>query len=191
MDATLVDMGYRGDDASRTRADSWRQLPWQSSSGTGSGGSGSWNDGDAEFRQDDDYARADAYGGFPHSGSQAGYEAEYEGYGPPAGYGQPAGYDQGDYGYPAGDYGQQADYGGDYRADGYGESGGHPALPSGYGQSGGYPSQDAGYGQSGVYPAQPAGYGQSGGYPSQDARPARRPDVPGRYAGSDWYIGQP
>jgi hypothetical protein len=184
MDATLVDMGYRGEDASSTRADSWRQLPWRSSSGTGSGGMGSWNEGSPSYNQDDEYARPDGYGGFPQSGSQAEYEAEYEEYGQPAGYGQPAeyghpaGYGQGDYGYPAGTYGQQADYGGDYRADGYGESGGHPALPSGYGQSGGYPAQDA-------------GYGQSGGYPAQDARPARRPDVSGRYAGNDWYIGQP
>src|SRR5262249_58043335 len=49
------------------------------------------------------------------------------------------------------------------------------------------------YGQSGEYPAWPAGYGQSGGYPAPApaARPAARPDVPGRYAGSDWYVGQP
>ena len=76
MDATLVDMGHRGEDASRTRADSRRQLPWQSSSGTGSGGMGSWNDGSPSYHQDDEYARADGYGGFPQSGSQAGYQAE-------------------------------------------------------------------------------------------------------------------
>ena len=252
MDATLVDMGYRGEDASRTSADSRRQLPWQSSSGTGSGGMGSWGDDSPSYRQDDDYARADGYGGFPQSGPQAEYD-EYEGYGQHAGYGQddygypqgsgdyPAsnGYPQGggqpdgngyaqdggyavggeygqaghyghaeDYGHAGGygqaedyghggdygqaeDYGQQAGYGGDYRADGYGQSGEYPASPSGYGHSGGYPAQAGGYGQSGGYPAWPAGYGQSGGYPTQDGRPVGRPDLPGRYAGSDWYVGQP
>src|SRR6516164_5198258 len=94
MNATLVDMGYRGEDASPTRADSRRQLPWQSSSGTGSGGKGSWSDDSPNYRQDDDYARADGYGGFPQSGSQA----EYEGY---EGYGQPTAYGHDDYGYPA------------------------------------------------------------------------------------------
>ena len=328
-------MGYRGEDASRTRTDSRRQPPWQSSPGTEPGATRAGNDGSRGYSQQDEYATADGYGGQPRDDSYDGYEGygqdagygqpgqhgqpghhgqqfgygddgygdEYgrgegsgygqfddhgypqgngsargDGYGPAAGYSRPgpAGYEtrDGGYrdGYPGGGYGetshaqpradappsgtdhraggypalpsgyarsgnqpalppgraQSGDYpaqpggyarSGDYPAQpgGYAQSGDRPALPSGYARSGDYPVQPGGYGQSGDYPAQPGGYGRSGDFPAlssgyglpsgQHARPGAygasgefpalgdessgRVDLPGRYAGNDWYGGQP
>lgn len=165
MDANLFAMGHQGENGSRARANSRRQPPWQSPPGPGQAGYG------------------DHYDAYDQQGHQ--------GYGDD-GFGQPGGYGQGDdYGYPA----QQGDgYGGPggYPAQqgGYGNSGGYPVQQDGYGGSGGYPALPAGYGGSGDYPAQHGGYGSSGGYPAlgNDAGPE---DVPGRYAGNDWYGGRP
>jgi hypothetical protein len=249
-------MGYRGEDASRTRADSRRQPPWQSSS-AGPGAARPWDDGSQGYGegprgydgQHGEYAADDGYRGYPQGNPYAGYD-EYEayrqgdGYGPSGGYGQPPGYGQraryggdgsgyrGDDGYGGGEvagYGHADPYGypggasGGYpQSTGYSDGYGHP--PQGYGgggngqpafgyPAGGYPA--GGYAGSGDYPAQPAGprtgsggypaltagSGHSGGYPVQGSpvqgspvqgsRLAGRADVPGRYAGSDWYGGQP
>jgi hypothetical protein len=195
MDDNLFPMGYQGEDGSRTRANSRRQPPWQSSSDPGQA---DYGDGYDAYAPDDSYAGYDAY-----DHSRDGYGDD--GFGQPDGYGgsggypvQPGGYGSG--GYPAqadsyggsGGYPAQPDgYGGseDYppRQGGYG-SGGYPAQPDGYG-SGGYPAQPDGYGGSGGYPAQPGGYG-SGGYPAL-GNGAEAEDVAGRYAGNDWYGGRP
>ena len=204
MDATLVAMGYRGEDASRTRADSRRQPPWQSS-GTepAATASTSWTDGSRGYGQDDAYAPADEYGGYDAYDDYAQDDsyAGHEEYGQHGGYGQQAGYDTaggyGPDGYVPDGYGRAQGNGYPHGAGhpaGYGSSAGQPALPSGYDRSGGYPAQPGGYGQPEGYgqpgglPALPADHDTSGGYPAQPA--GDHADVPGRYAGNDWY-GQP
>jgi hypothetical protein len=185
MNANLIAMGYRGEDASRTRADSRRQPPWQSPSGSGPGATGSWSDGSRGYGQDE-YATADGYGGYPQDGAYAGYgmygqddgpgqPAEY-GYGQAGEYGQRAAYGDGGHGYrddhdrgarygepPA--YGQPDGYGyprgdGDAPGNGYAPGAGY-APGNGYGQSGGY-SHD-GYAHGDSYPLD-GGYGQPQGY---------------------------
>ena len=195
MDDNLSPMGYQGEDGSRTRANSRRQPPWQSSSDPGQA---DYGDGYDAHAPDDSYAGYDAY-----DHGRDGYGDD--GFGQPDGYGGSGGYPAQPGGYGSGGYPAQADsYGGsggypaqpdgygsseDYPAqqDGYG-SGGYPAQPDGYSGSGGYPAQPGGYG-SGGYPAQPGGYG-SGGYPAL-GNGAEAEDVAGRYAGNDWYGGRP
>jgi hypothetical protein len=197
MDDNLSPMGYQGEDGSRTRANSRRQPPWQSSSDPGQA---DYGDGNDAYAPDDSYAGYDAY-----NHGRDGYGDD--GFGQPDGYGgsggypaQPGGYGSGGYPAQADGYGSSGGYtaqpegyggSGDYPAqpDGYGGSGGYPAQPDSYDGSGGYPAQPDGYGGSGGYPAQPGGYG-SGGYPAL-GNGAEAEDVAGRYAGNDWYGGRP
>jgi hypothetical protein len=123
MDDNLFPMGYQGEDGSRTRANSRRQPPWQSSDPEPA----DYGDGYDAYAPDDSYAGYDAYN----------HDRGHDGYGDD-GFGQPGGYGSG--GYPA-------------QPAGYGGSGGYPAQPGGYGGSGGYPAQPGGYGGSGGYPA--------------------------------------
>ncbi|MGB6572256.1 MAG: hypothetical protein WBF20_11325, partial [Trebonia sp.] len=183
MDDNLSPMGYQGEDGSRTRANSRRQPPWQSSSDPGQA---DYGDGHDAHAPDDSYAGYDAY-----DHGRDGYGDD--GFGQPDGYGGSGGYPAQPGGYGSGGYPAQADsYGGSggYPAqpDGYRGSGGYPAQPDGYG-SGGYPAQPDSYGGSGGYPAQPGGY-VSGGYPAL-GNGAEADDVAGRYAGNDWYGGRP
>ncbi|HET6188592.1 MAG TPA: hypothetical protein VFE59_16575 [Trebonia sp.] len=188
-------MGYQGEDGSRTRANSRRQPPWQSSDP----GQADYGDGYDAHAPDDSYAGYDAY-----DHGRDGYGDD--GFGQPDGYGGSGGYPAQPGGYGSGGYPAQADsYGGSegYPAqpDGYRGSGGYPAQPDAYG-SGGYPAQPDSYGGSGGYPAQPDSYGGSGGYPAQPGgygsggypalgNGAEAEDVAGRYAGNDWYGGRP
>jgi hypothetical protein len=160
-------MGNRGEDASRQNGAWGRQPPRQSSSGTGAGAAGAWDDRSRGYWQDDDYADAGG-AGYGH-GPDDGYPGQDPGYGQNDGqYGQYDGqYGQYDAG-PEPGWGGNAGYG---QQPGYG-SGGQPRMDGGYRQSGGYPALPQG---SGGYPAQPQG---SGGYPAHDA-------------GNDWYGGQP
>jgi len=190
-------MGYRGEDASRTRAAWGRQAPWQGPPGEGPADAASWGDGSQGNGHDRNgdaagYPEGDEYGyqadnradGYPGYGGTGRYDRRDE-YGYPDAGGRPAGYPQAGYGQPGhgqsgyGDsgYGQQGapDYGstggsGQPQPGGYPSrgSGGYPVLGSG--GSGGYPALG-----SGGYPALPSG---SGSYPEQDA-------------GNDWYGGQP
>ena len=182
MDDNLSPMGYQGEDGSRTRANSRRQPPWQSSDP----GQADYGDGYDAHAPDDSYAGYDAYDHGRDGYGDDGF-GQQDGYGGSGGYpAQPGGYGSG--GYPA-------------QADSYGGSGGYPAQPDGYRGSGGYPAQPDGYG-SGGYPAQPDSYGGSGGYPAQQGgygsggypalgNGAEAEDVAGRYAGNDWYGGRP
>src|SRR5580693_9440137 len=108
MDDNLFPMGYQGEDGSRTRANSRRQPPRQSSDP----GQADYRDGYDAHAPDDSYAGYDEYD-HGHDGS-GGDPAQQDGYG-------------GSGGYPA----QQDGYGGSggYPAqqDGYGGSGGYPA----------------------------------------------------------------
>ena len=181
-------MGYRGEDASRTRADSRRQ-PWRSSSGTGPGDTGSWDDGALGYGQDDDYAAAGGYGGYGPGDSHPGYE----GYGRGGGYGAhgaPGGYaESGDYGVTDG--GVTDGYGG---ADGYSTTGGHRAAgrhaaqgmhgaSDAYGVSDGYSASD-GYG----YGADGPGYANGSRYANDDAYPNGGGYAPdGGHPASDGY----
>ena len=182
MDDNLFPMGYQGEDGSRTRANSRRQPPWQSSPDTGRA---DYGDGYDAHAPDDSYAGYDAYDR-GHDGYGDDGLGQPDGYGGSGGYpAQPSGYSSG--GYPA----QPDGYGsGGYPAqpDGYGGSGDYPAQQGGYG-SGGYPVQRDGHSGSGGYPAQQGGYG-SGGYPAL-GNGAEAEDVAGRYAGNDWYGGRP
>jgi len=189
MDASLIAMGYRGEDASRTRAASRRQRPRQSSSDP------------RGYGQEDAYAPAGEDGGYDghgHDDSYAGYDA----YDQHAGYDQQAGhngYDRDGYGhdgfdhddYPDGQgYGQDDGYG--YPQSGYAGSGGQPAAPGGYG-SGGYPAQADGYGGSGGYPTQRSGYARSGGQPALPGRSDSSGGYPAQgdsYSGSGGYPAQ-
>lgn len=185
MDATLVYMGYRGEDASRTRADSRRPKPWQSSSDTGPGASASWDDGSRGYGEDNGYANAGGQGGYAPDDSYSGYED----YGQGGAYATPGGYAGG------GGYGDTGGYG---QSGGYGITGGY-ADSTGY--AGGQDYADGGYGP---------GYGQSGGYGHQGGYDSGYGDsytgspitgsynTPGRHsggfradAGNDWYSGQP
>jgi len=220
MDDNLFPMGSQGEDGSRTRANSRRQPPWQSSPDTGRA---DYGDGYDAHAPDDSYAGYDAYDR-GHDGYGDDGLGQPDGYGGSGGYpAQPSGYSSGGYpaqpdgygsgGYPAqpdgyggsGDYpAQQGGYGsGGYpvRRDGHSGSGGYPAQPDGYGGSGGYPAQQGGYG-SGGYPVQRDGHSGSGGYPAQQGgygsggypalgNGAEAEDVAGRYAGNDWYGGRP
>ncbi len=209
MDATLIDMGYRGEDASRTPANWGHQPPRQSSPGAGQGNAGSWVDGTQQGYGNDDYddyasggvgygyENGDGYGGYPQQEAGRGAEAPYgqrdayapqapygdpDGYGQPGGYADPAGYDQ------PGGYAGPADYG-------YQQPGG-PAA--GYGQQPGYGQQnygqpEPGYGTPGGgqprYPAADDGSGPRGGYPPRHGGGSGA--YPGQDAGNDWYGGQP
>ena len=194
MDDNLSPMGYQGEDGSRTRANSRRQPPWQSSSDPGQA---DYGDGYDAHAPDDSYAGYDAYDHGRDGYGDDGF-GQQDGYAGSGGYpAQPGGYGSGSYpaqpdGYGSGGYPAQPDsYGGSggYPAQpgGYG-SGSYPAQPDGYG-SGGYPAQPDSYGGSGGYPAQPGGYG-SGGYPAL-GNGTEAEDVAGRYAGNDWYGGRP
>jgi len=210
MDDNLSPMGYQGEDGSRTRANSRRQPPWQSSPDTGQA---DYGDGYDAYAPDDSYAGYDAYAhghdsygddgfgqpdGYGGSGAYPAQQSGHSSGGYPA---QPDGYSgSGDYpaqrsGYSSGGYPAQPG------ADGYG-SGGYPAQRDGYSGSGGYPVQQGGYSGSGGYPAQPDSYSGSGGYPVQQGgygsggypalgNGAEAEDVAGRYAGNDWYGGRP
>ena len=182
MDDNLSPMGYQGEDGSRTRANSRRQPPWQSSSDPGQA---DYGDGYDAHAPDDSYAGYDAYDHGRDGYGDDGF-GQQDGYGSGGYPAQPGGYGSG--GYPA-------------QADSHGGSGGYPAQPDGYRGSGGYPAQQDGYG-SGGYPAQPDSYGGSGGYPAQPGgygsggypalgNGAEAEDVAGRYAGNDWYGGRP
>ena len=221
MDDNLSPMGYQGEDGSRTRANSRRQPPWQSSSDPGQADYGDGYDahapddsyagydaydhgrdgyGDDGFGQPDGYGGSGGYPAQPGGYGSGGYPAQADSYGGSGGYpAQPDGY-RGSGGYPAqpDGYGSSEDY--PAQQGGYG-SGGYPAQPDGYSGSGGYPAQSGGYG-SGGYPAQPDSYGGSGGYPAQPGgygsggypalgNGAEAEDVAGRYAGNDWYGGRP
>src|SRR5579875_3591673 len=202
INATLVAMGYRGEDASRTRADSRRQPPWQSSSAAGPGAARPWDDGSqgygegprGYYGQHEEYAADDGYRGYPQGNPYAGYD-EYEAYGQDDGYGPSGGYG---YGQPP-EYGQRARYGDDgsgyrgddgsgYRGDdgyGGGEVTGYGNVdPYGYpgGAGGGYPQ---GTGYSGGYGHPPQGYGGGGNGQQAFGYPA------GGYAGSGDYPVQP
>lgn len=205
-------MGYRGEDASRTRADSRRQ-PWQSSSGTGPGATGSWDDdGALGYGRDEDHAAPGGYGGYGPDDSYAGYD-DYShggGHGAPAGYTAPGDYGLTD-GYGAADSRYAASNGyaedrGGYADDGYGARYGQPA---GHGQQDhydGYREQSAGAAPgfgSGPYEQQRArqdyvagdypvrGYGRSGGYPALGAGSSDQDAGGYGDAGNDWYNAQP
>src|SRR5215469_458752 len=151
MDDNLSPMGYQGEDGSRTRANSRRQPPWQSSPDQGQA---DYGDGYDAYSPDDSYAGYDAY------------DHGRDGYGDD-GFGQPDHY-SGSGGYPA----QQGGYGsGGYPAQqgGHG-SGGYPAQQGGYG-SGGYPALGNGaeaedvagrYAGNDWYGGRPAGAAGSG-----------------------------
>ena len=176
MDDNLSPMGYQGEDGSRTRANSRRQPPWQSSSDPGQA---DYGDGYDAHAPDDSYAGYDAYDhGRDGYGGSGGYPAQPGGYGS-GGYPAQADSYGGSGGYPAQPDGYRGSGGYPAQPDGYG-SGGYPAQPDGYG-SGGYPAQPDSYGGSGGYPAQPDSYGGSGGYPAQ----------PDSYGGSGGYQAQP
>ncbi len=195
-------MGYRGEDASRTRTDSRRQPPWQSPSGTGPGATWAGNGESRGHGQHDEYAADDghgyppddSYGGYGGSGyGGSGYEGSgYEG----SGYG---GYSQGaQYGQPE-EHGQRGGYADEgYRDEygpgpgpGYGEASGH-----GYGQPGrgGYEAGDGGYRDGhGDYRALPGGPARSDNYPALPNAPAGNyPALPSASpAGSGGYPAQP
>lgn len=197
MDATFVYMGYRGEDASRTRADSGRQSPWQSPSSTGAGSAASWDDGSRDYGHDNGYATTDGYGGYPREDSYAGYEdyGQRGGHGitgayESSGYSAAGDYDAGNYGAPAGydsggyshDYEGGGGYGARYeQVDGYGERGG-------YGQPVGYRDGGDGYDDR----AYPGGFGsgpyeqpQTGGRHSADRDTGgHRETAYGGYGGS-------
>ena len=195
MDDNLSPMGYQGEDGSRTRANSRRQPPWQSSSDPGQA---DYGDGYDAHAPDDSYAGYDAYDHGRDGYGDDGF-GQQDGYGSGGYPAQPGGYGSGGYpaqadshggsgGYPAQPDGYRGSGGYPAQQDGYG-SGGYPAQPDSYGGSGGYPAQPDSYGGSGGYPAQPGGYG-SGGYPAL-GNGTEAEDVAGRYAGNDWYGGRP
>ena len=80
-------MGYRGEDASRTRTDSRRQPPRQLSSGTGPGAVWPGNGSSGDYGQPDEHAAADGYG-YSRDDSYPGHEGSgYQGYDPNGQYG--------------------------------------------------------------------------------------------------------
>jgi hypothetical protein len=191
-----------------------RHAGYEDGGGYHDGYSGGTSYGEAPgYGQSDDY-------GYPRGGGHEagdGYAAD-SGYAPGNGYPRNGGYTQGDgysndeyahgHGYPLGDgyrtggYAQSGDYparpsgntwSGDYpaRPSGNTWSGDYPAQPSGNTWSGDYPAQPGRHARSGGYLALPSGSSHSGDYPVQGTAPAGRADLPGRYAGSDWYGGQP
>jgi len=161
MDDNLFPMGYQGEDGFRTRANSRRQPPWQSSDPE----QDDYGHGYDPYAPDDSYAGYDAY-----DHGQDGYGDD--------GFGQQDSHG-GSGGYPAKHGGS-----GGYPVQN-GGSGAYPAQQGGYG-SGGYPAK---HGGSGGYPVQQGGYG-SGGYPELGSG-AGAEDVAGRYAGNDWYGERP
>jgi hypothetical protein len=213
-------MGYRGEDASHTRAG--RQAPWQSSSGNGSSGAGSWDDRSQGYSQDSgDYGHGPAdTGGFGHREGygQQGYGQQgygQQGYAPYDGY-RPDSAGQGTAGQGSAGYGGAGQGWGGQDGASQGGTGGYgavrePARGSGYQQ----PSYDqAGYGRPGsgvpdetsydLRDARGPGYQDpgSGGYPRPDAggyqesgtggyRQQRGRGYQAQDAGNDWYGGQP
>ncbi len=184
MDATFVYMGYRGEQASRTQADSRRQSPWQSSSSTGPGSAASWDDGSRGYDgQDDGYAADDGYGGYPQDDPHAGHAdlGQGDGYGTAGGYGATGGYgvtgtystggygDSGAPGYGQRDAYRYADDDAYPGANGYADANGYTAgdgYGSGYGQGQGQgQGQGDGYGSGyGQGQGQGDGYGHTGSY---------------------------
>ena len=219
MDATLVDMGYRGEDASRTPANWGHQPPRQSSPGSGQGNAGSWVDGTQQGYGNDDYddyasggagygyENGGGYGGYPQQEAGRGPEAPYgqgdayapqppysgpNGYDEPGGYAGQAGYDQpGGYAAPA-DYGYQQPGG---PAAGYGEQPGYDQQnydQQNYGRPNYAQPPGPGYGtprDPQRYPAADDGQGPRGGYPPRHGGGSGA--YPGQDAGNDWYGGQP
>ena len=190
-------MGYRGEDASRTRADSRRQ-PWQSSSSAGAGVSGSWDDGSLGYGQDDDYAAPGDYRGYAPDDSYAGYEDYGQGSdGAPGGYAAPGGYDAADGHGAAGEHGatgRHAATGRPGRTDGYtypddsgyADTDGY-ANGSGYPGATGYANGDS-YASGGGYP-DGAGYTNDDGYPNGSGHATDgRYAANGGYAASDGYV---
>jgi hypothetical protein len=191
--------GYQQDDSYAGYSDYDEHAGYDQQGGLGGYGdpNGYGRDGDYGYPQRDGYGGSGAPPASPDGyGRSAGYPTRAEGRSLPNGY--PALPDDytGSGGYPV----QRDDYGhsGGYPAqpDEYSGSGGYPVQRDDYSGPGGYPVQGGGYGGSGGYPAQGGGYGGSGGYPAQSgAYPAQGDgagpeDVPGRYAGNDWY-GRP
>ena len=90
-DATLDDMGYRGEDVPGTHGDWGRQTPWQPSSGAAPGSTGAWDGGSRDYAGDENYPPYDG-GGFGY-GPDGGYPGQGpQGYGPQDGqYGDPYG----------------------------------------------------------------------------------------------------
>jgi hypothetical protein len=207
-------MGYRGEDASRRRAE--RQPPWQSSSGNGSSGAGPWDDGSRGYTQGNEDYGYDA----PDTGATAGRQdygqqedEPYDGYGPAAGVGRGNTGSRGGYQEPDGAGGY--DWAGGYGQRGYDQRGYDNHDQRGYDKPGsGYPAGD-GYGQrddrdyggyqdpgSGGY-RRPAAGGhrdqgsggfqrQGGGYQDPGSGGHRQQGgYPGQDAGNDWYGRQP
>jgi hypothetical protein len=198
-------MGYRGEDASRTRAAWGRQAPWQASPGTGPADAGSWDDGSRGNGYDGDaagypadgedgygYARDDGDGdysghdGYDAYGGRAGHEDAYGGtsgyerrgkHGAPDAREGASGYSQTDYSQP--NYGQS-----EYGQSNYGQSEyGQPGYgQSNYDQSNYRQSEygQPGYGQSNYGQS---GYGQSG-YGQQDTSGYGTADGYGQQSGA-------
>jgi hypothetical protein len=174
-------MGYRGDDASQSWADSRRQQPWRPSEGAPASAAGPRHAGAQGYEPDGEYPSADGYGVYEQGPRRDGY-GDYGGQHGYAGHGQPGGHDGG---YGSGPYGGYDGYGdagafdgghGYDAADGFGDGNGYPEAGR-HGRSPGYPGQDPSR-NSGGYSI-PGDYGRedSGGYD----RPA------GGFPDNDWY----
>src|ERR1700748_1806958 len=97
-DATLTDMGYRGEDVPGTHGDWGRQTPWQPSSGAAPGSTGAWGGEPGGYAGEESYPQ--------HEGNGANY-------GQAGGYtGPPSGPHEGQYGdpYAQSQYEQQQPY---------------------------------------------------------------------------------
>ena len=195
MDATLVDMGYRGEDLSRSQAGSRRRSSWQSSGSPQAAGDQWEQDGDS-YHDGAGYADGDAYAGYGDYPSQGEADRGYPppasngGYGPGdsypddqgAGWPQQQGYRQSPgYGQPQG-YPQQQGYGQQpprgqayYQAPTYDQVADYNQEP-GYGPDPGYGPNGGGTGYAGD-----AGYGRDagGGYAANDAFGGEEP--------GEWY----
>src|SRR5882757_6845634 len=80
-DATLDDMGYRGEDVPDTHGDWGRRTPWQPSSGGTPGSTGAWDGGPHGYAGDENYPPPDGAGfGYGPDGSYSGQPQQ--GYGP-------------------------------------------------------------------------------------------------------------
>lgn len=145
LNANLDDMGYRGDDAARARADSRRKLPWRPSSArerdsdhVSGAGSGVYEQGPRRDGYDQH-----GYPGGPSAGPDGGgWYGRSGGYSIPGDYGRdgggysPGGYDgpdPGGYDRPAGGF-PDNDWYGDSRAGGFADTTIHarPSVPDGY-----------------------------------------------------------
>src|SRR6185437_576158 len=132
-DATLDDMGYRGEDVPGSHGDRGRQMPWQPSSGAAPGSTGAWGGEPGGYPGGENYPPPD--GGGPGYGQDGGYAGQ--------GYGQ----HDGQYGAPypqqpyeqqqPSPYEQQQPYG---QYNGYGQGQGQSGA-GGYGGPQEYPQQ--------------------------------------------------